>query len=242
MEISYEKDIHLTIGLCDDDECIHNMVNQLLQIYAKNNHLIFELIHYFTGEELIKNQRELDCLLLDIEMSGMNGFETAYELQRREWNYKIVILTAKKERYREAFKIQAFRFVTKPIQEEEFFEMLYDLQQHMIGRTFVQVYRDGVAYDIMQKDILYIEADRSVSLIFTKHSEYRSEDSLLMWKKKLDERMFFQCHRAFLVNLGKIDKIEKRIATLVSGDKVLISRRAYTSLLQEYMVYDARRR
>lgn len=232
----------LAVGLCDDESHTHDTINTMLLAYSEINDIRFNIVHYYSAQELLTADDKLDFLLLDIDMPEMDGIEAAYRLKDREVEYKIVMLTAKEERYKDAFRIGAFRFVSKPIFEKELYSAIDDVREHLTGMEQVTVFRDGVMYRITQRDIVYVEADRSSSLIFTKESEYRSELSLAEWERVLDGRVFFRCHKSFIVNLGKIEKIEKSMAHLVTGDRVEVSRRLRTSLLHAYMEYDTRRR
>lgn len=232
----------MKIGICDDEQHIHEKVTKLLLLYSEEKQIMIDVVHYYSASQLLDKMQELDLLFLDIEMPEMDGVEAAYRL--RDWgiDYKIIMLTAKVERFKDAFRIGAFRFVSKPIEKQEFDHAIDDVREHMVGMKTVTVFRDGISYNIVQKDILYIEADRSATLIYTNNSEYRSEYSLAMWMERLDNRMFFQSHRSFVVNMGKIDKIDKNVIRLMNGDLVEVSRRLRTPLLQAYMLYDVKRR
>lgn len=74
--------------------------------------------HIYSAQELLSFQKEIDFLLLDIDMPKMDGIAAARILNARGIDYKIVMLTSKSERFKEAFRIGAFRFVTKPVSEE----------------------------------------------------------------------------------------------------------------------------
>ena len=232
----------LLIGICDDEMHIYNTVDKLLSIYAEKNNMVCHLVYYDSAKKLLEAKDKLDLLLLDIEMPEMDGIEAAFKLRDRGIEYKIVMLTAREDRYRDAFKIGAFRFVPKPIEEKELYKALDDVREHLIGSTKVTVFRDGVAYQIMQRDIVYVEADRSATLVFTKDYEYRSGETLSAWVELLDNRMFFQCHKSYIVNMGKIEEIEKSTISMVTGDKVKVSRRLRTALLNAFMTYDTSRR
>lgn len=233
---------NLVIGLCDDETYIHDAVEKLVASYAEKNGIGCWLIHYASGKRLLEAKDELDFLFLDIEMPEMDGIEAAYKLRDRGADYKIVMLTAREDRYRDAFKINAFRFVPKPIEEKELYRAIDDVREHLVGLTKVTVYRDGVAFQIMQRDIIYVEAYRSATLIFTRDFEYRSELSLAAWMGLLDDRIFFRCHKSFIINMGKVEKIENDTVLLVTGEKVRVSRRLKTSLLHAFMIYDTKRR
>ena len=234
--------ISLIIGLCDDESNIHDTIDKMLADYADVNDININVIHYMSAKELLDANDQLDFLLLDIDMPETDGIEAAHKLRDRGIEYKIIMLTAREDRYREAFKIQAFRFVPKPIDKDELYDAINDVREHLVGISKVCVFRDGVSYEIIQRDILYVEADRYATLIFTNGMEYRSEQSLAAWLKVLDDRVFFQCHKSFIVNMGKIEQIEKNVIHMVNGDKVAVSRRLHTPLMHAYMEYDTRRR
>lgn len=231
------------VAVCDDEQYVHDIVQKMMDVYAEENNICCELHHIFSAQELLSFEETIDCLFLDIDMPEMDGIEAAYLLNKQGRDYKIIMLTSKAERFKDAFKIGAFRFVTKPISQNELFEAVDEVREHMMGSGKVPVYRDGVIYEIVRKDILYLMADGNTVRIFTESAEYRSERPLKQWfEELLDQRMFFACHRSYIVNLGKIMKIEKDMAVMPTGEKVPVARRSRRELQKEYMMYDTGRR
>ena len=230
----------IIIAICDDEEYVHSEVQQYLTEYMKLHGCEFEIVDFYDGTELLNSVQNIDILYLDIEMSHLNGIEAAKSYNRINSDCKVIVLTSWVERFKEAFVIGAFRFVTKRIQKQELWDSGAEALSSIAGGTYMDVWRDGEKYQIRQKDILYLMADRSCSKIFTRKLEYRSEEPLSWWQKQLDERMFFQCHRSYIVNLGEITSIEKNCLVLSTGEKVEISRRKYTDFMQAYMLYDTR--
>lgn len=230
----------ITVAICDDEEYVHKEMQQYLTEYMQFNGCFFDIVHLYRGEELIENTQNIDILFLDIEMPHMNGFEAAKSFRRRKSDCKIIMLTSWSERFKEAFVIGAFRFVTKPIQKKELFDALTDAQNSLIGGNYIEMYRDGKKYHLRQKDIVYIMADRFCTKIFSEKFEYRSEEALSWWLQQLDKELFFQCHRSYIVNLGAIRTIEKNYLWVLTGEKIEISRRRYTDFMQAYMLYDTR--
>lgn len=239
---SQNKIAHITVGICDDEVCIHDEVTELIAGYAEQNGMSVHLLHYYTAKELLEAKEEMELLLLDIEMAQMDGIEAAYKLRIRGINYKIVMLSAREDRYRDAFKIGAFRFVPKPIETRELYRAIDAVCEHLVGLEKVTVFRDNVAYQIVQRDIEYIEANRASTIVYTAQCEYRSENSLTMWSELLDARVFFRCHKSYIVNMGKIEDIKQNTIFMVTGEKVNVSRRIKTALLNAYMVYDTNHR
>ena len=203
---------------------------------------LFEISEASNGEEGWEfcEKYKPELVLTDIRMPKMDGIKAGMKL--RDWNidYKIIMLTVREDRFRDAFKIGAFRFVSKPINEVEFCLAINDVIDAMSINRSVIAYRDNVAFEISQKDILYIEANYSSSLIYTRDCEYRSEQSLKAWSNLLDKRFFFQSHRSYIVNMSKIENVQGNTIYLVTGDRILVSRRLRTSFLKAYMMYDTR--
>ena len=235
-----KEKVSLLGGLCDDERHVHDAVKEILQGYNQENHMDIQLIHYDSAKQLLERMDELDFLLLDIEMPEMDGIEAGFKLRNQNVTYKIIMLTAREDRFRDAFKIGAFRFVSKPIDKMELYKAIDDVREHMVASQNVTVYRNGIPYDITQRDILYVEANGPSTLIFTKESEFRSEYSLSKWKEILDERVFFQCHKSFLVNMSQIEDIQPNFIRLVTGDRVSVSRRLKTPLMNAFMIFDTR--
>lgn len=230
----------LVVGLCDDEEYVCDSVYKILKKYGNEHRIEIEFIYYNSAKLLLEKRDMLDVLFLDIEMPEMDGIKAGMKL--RDWNidYKIIMLTVREDRFRDAFKIGAFRFVSKPIDEVEFCLAINDVIDAMSINRSVVAYRDNVAFEISQKDILYIEANSSSSLIYTRDCEYRSEQSLKAWSNLLDKRFFFQSHRSYIVNMSKIENVQGNTIYLVTGDRILVSRRLRTSFLKAYMMYDTR--
>lgn len=230
------------IGVCEDEKCIHDMVKKLLDKYAKTRGIDFETVDFYSGEQLLASDRELDMLFLDIAMPGIDGLEVARELNRRGVSYKVVLLTGKTECMKAGYKVRAFRFVTKPIAEEEFFEAVDDVRACMLGEEEITVYQNRIPYRIRQKDILYIASDRAQTVICTKKDSYRSEKSLKEWEAKLEVKLFVRCHRSYLVNLSKIDRMEKDLLYLYGEYKVPLSKRQRKKVEEAFMIFDTRYR
>jgi DNA-binding LytR/AlgR family response regulator len=230
-EADMSKDEKLKIGLCDDEKAVHDLISGILDSE-------YVLIHYFSGEELLEGEEILDCLLLDIDMPEMDGIEVARHLNRRGVSYRIIMLTSKSERFKEAFEINAFRFVTKPVDEKELRHAIEDVYHRMLGTEKVKIYKEGKAYTVSQKEIVFIMANRYSTIIYTAQQEFRSEKSLVQWAQILEPKLFYQCHKSYIVNLARVIELENAYVRMSTGEKVAVSRRKWKDLQMKYMDYD----
>jgi len=234
----------LRIGICDDEKVIHEIMTKAIEEYSRKSELDCSVTCYMSGVELIDSQdiEKLDVLFLDIEMPELDGVETAYKLNRVNNHFRIIMLTSKVERFKDAFKIGAFRFVTKPIEKSEVFEALDDVRNRMFGMKMLELHRDGRVYSVLQRNIVYVMSDRTSTYVFTKKYDYRSDASLTWWENELDNRLFVRCHKSYIVNVSKIANIDKNGIQLITGERLPVARRRFAEVEQRLMEYDTKYR
>lgn len=226
------------IGVCDDESFVCEAVESLVQMFSEKSSVKCSLRFFDSGKELLESRECFDCLFLDIQMPEQDGIALARVLRKRGESYPIIMLTSREDRYKEAFEIGAFRFLTKPIVQEEFFMALEAVKEQNLLETEIEVYRDRSSYLLKMGEILYITSYQSHSLIYTKREVYRSEYSLKQWMELLDSKIFCKCHKSYIVNLSMIDTLENGYANLINGERVEVSRREQKELRKAYMRYD----
>jgi DNA-binding LytR/AlgR family response regulator len=59
----------------------------------------------------------------------------------------------------------------------------------------------------MVADILYMEADRNYSRIFTSNKEYLLSTTLKVLEEKMSMQMFMRIHRSYLINIFHVDEV-----------------------------------
>ena len=60
---------------------------------------------------------------------------------------------------------------------------------------------------IMLADILYMEADRNYSRIFTSNKEYLLSITLKSIEEKMSMKLFMRIHRSYLINITHVDEV-----------------------------------
>ncbi len=83
----------------------------------------FDVTPVSSGQEaLVKVQQEdVDLVITDLKMPGMDGLELLQELKKRDGDLPVIVLTAHGsiDKAVEAVKAGAFDFLTKPFEKEE---------------------------------------------------------------------------------------------------------------------------
>lgn len=197
----------------------------------------FEIVTFSSGEEVLSYQQELHIVLMDIEMNGIDGIDTTGILHQKNPNIIVILLTSHVKRFKDGYKVNAFRFMTKPIHKEEFIEYMNDAVADVLGSKLITLRKDGIDVTINIKSILFISAQQGYTEVWTVKNTYRSENSLLLWEDQLDPKLFFRCHKKYLVNISQIEDLSGEIK-LKSGDIVEVSRRKYPELREVFMNYN----
>lgn len=80
-------------------------------------------------------------------------------------------------------------------------------QQREIHLTRLPVNKDGIVYFIDNEIILYMTTHGKETHIYTEDKIFTSEDSLKVMENRLLNSGFMKCHRSYIVNLNRIDKL-----------------------------------
>jgi len=231
-------DTLINIVICDNDEATHKTAHKLIENFSQTQDLAYRIIDIYSGEELIECKKEFQALYLDVDMPGMDGIEAAKTLRKRGWNGKIIMLTGKEDCYKEAFKIGAIRFVSKPVSETEFFESLERLKEVMPGYGVVDLCYSGIEVPVRVRDISYIESAGDFIKIHAGKKQYEKNISLKGMADELDERIFVLTHKSYIVNASKIESLGHDAVILTEGIKIPLSRRRRQEVKKAYIRYD----
>ena len=151
------------------------------------------------------------------------------------------MLTSMVERFQEAFEIEAYRFITKPIDCEKLVKAIREAIDTFVGCVPIEVYQSNQKYRFQQRQIRYIGRMTSRTEVIIGRESFQSGMTLADWEKVLDSRMFLQVHKSYIVNLSQIERIEDKII-LKNGEILPIARRRKSELLKRFMQYDLRYR
>ncbi len=227
----------MKIAICDDDSIIRLITSKSLLQYSEKYDCKIEVKTFSSGEELLESPIAFDIILLDIIMEGIDGIETAYRLKERDNNAKVILLTSCQERFKDGFKIQAYRFMTKPLALEELEEYMNDARKDILLDKELVFRKDGIKIKLSMRKILYLSAQSGYTEVWTDTDMYRSKKSLSSWEEMLDLRLFYRCHKKFIVNLSHIEKIGSYVV-MKNGERIQSSRRKSVDLKRRFNDFD----
>lgn len=228
--------VELVVAICDDEikivEILSNIVDSILRDCQKQ----YEIRRFYSGSELLKQVEDINLVFLDIDMPVYDGLTIGSRIKELNPACVIIMATGREDCYKEAFKIQAFRFVTKPFDEKEISEAIHDYLNSFRGENYIEAYYNRNLCKVKEKRILYFRAMDSYSEIVLSDCVLRTNESLTNLEKGLDSMLFCRIHKQYIVNLSMIDKYNKG-SLYIKDKKFEISRRKKSEFERKYLEY-----
>lgn len=233
----------MQIAICDDEQGVREaLAKKIEKMYPQAGVALYE-----TCEELLDSSIPPDILLLDIQMPGKDGMETARILRAQNRRMILIFITGMEEYVFQAFDVGAFHYLVKPFSDEKLMSVLqnaamqYEEQSERAPSRpdsacrYVVVLSGGSHIRILLDDIIYAEVYNRKVVIHKKEEdiEYYGKLSDLEQQAGGD---FFRTHRAYLVHFKYVVKYNASEVYMEKGS-VLLAKRKYSAFVKQYMRY-----
>ena len=124
------------ISIIDDDESVRRTTVRLIESFGFRA-AAFESAELFLGSGQL---RDTACLIVDVQMPGMNGLQLQSQLAAVGCRIPIIFITAydDKESYRRAMQAGAIAFLGKPFGDEQLLQTIHSAlgdQKRVTGTT-----------------------------------------------------------------------------------------------------------
>lgn len=211
------------IAICDDEQSQLQNLTKKLSLYAEARHVSFRIDTYLSAEAFLfafDGNRNVDLLLLDIEMAEMNGIELAKKVRAENETIQICFITGYPDFMSQGYDVEALHYLIKPVSTDKLFEVCDRFMKAMetqprfflfsVGKEVVRLY---------EKELYYGEAQGHYVVLHTKQGELKLRMTMPELEKQLGEG-FFRASRSFIVNLRYVTRITKTDVVLEKGTAV----------------------
>lgn len=217
----------LRLGLCDDEPYMLETLSAQIRDCLEGA----ECRLFSSGQALLDSGEGFDVVFLDVQMTPPDGLETAAALRKRGDGCLVVFLTVLRERVFDAFEVQAFDYLLKPVNPERLRRTL-ERALETLGRRRLVIQRNGLREMVPLAEIVYCEVlGRKVYVHRRDGTVLDYYDRLEALEQRLGEG-FFRCHRSYLVNLDLVRGCGGGRAALEGGKAVPVSRLREKDLTQ----------
>lgn len=216
----------IKFAVCDDEPFMLDDFSTRLSSYMDKTKLAYQINCFTNGRKILECNKIFDIIFLDIQMEKPDGMETAKQLRKLGFGGIIIFITVLKESVFDAFEVQAYDYLVKPLEDTRFHRTLERalkfLEQEANKNIVLQ--KADICYIVPFSQIVYCEVYSRKIYLHKQNNEiidyYDKFDNL---QKCIDNR-FFRCHRSYLVNLDYVYAYEGGIIILSDGTKVPVSR------------------
>ena len=189
------------------------------------------------------NDNEIDLLFVDIQMPDLSGFELVNNLKRKP---VFIFTTAYSEFALEGFKADALDYLLKPIDIPEFTKAVNKAKEWLEIRneknSQVETTKDFLfiksEYKIIRinfSEITYIQGmSEDVKIHLSSRKPIMSLISLKSLEAQLPASMFMRVHKSYIVNLQKVNMIERNEIVYDDGTIIPVSQQ-YKVQFQEFV-------
>lgn len=158
---------------------------------------------------------QIDVVLMDIRMPGMDGLEAAMHLSALEQPPAVIFTTAYADHALDAFKTHAVDYLLKPVKKDRLLAALQAAQKPtraqieqsgeilstIAARQHICARVRGNLILVKIEDIYYFQADQKYVTVRHRNGEVLIEEALKNLEKEFADK-FVRIHRNALINLS----------------------------------------
>lgn len=221
----------LQIAVCEGETQVSNALKQ----WVSREVISCEITVFEKPKEVIEARKHFDILFLEADGQENESLHIA-ESVKQKFGTLVILISSKKDHVFEAFDVEAFHYLLKPLEEEKVKQVLFRAVKKTMEWKDKEplVVRVGRSYYHIQKEqILYIENMGRKVVLHMKNKE-------ITYYAKMEElgellgSNFFRCHRGYFVNFAAVKSYEAGSILLKNGECILMAKQKYNSFAAAY--------
>lgn len=230
----------IRVAIVEDNQNERDRIRECLAYTEQETGTVFDIQEFSNGLAFISSYcPEYDLVLMDIEMPGMNGMETAKALRAVDSSVILIFVTNMAQYAISGYEVDALDFILKPINRYSFMIKMKRALTRITVRDeeFASVKTDGEIRKVRISSMLWIDVNGHYVIYHTTDGDVTEYTTLKEAARKVDQGSFALINRSCLVNMRRIEAVSRDTVT-VGNAKLDISRpqrKAFLSTLSDFM-------
>jgi len=228
------------IAVVEDDPMYVGQLKEYLERYGSERGEKLAITCFADGDEIaLHYTANYDVILMDVEMTFMDGMTAAEEIRKKDSAVVIIFITNSPRYAIQGYAVDALDYVLKPLSYYAFSQRIDRAMARIRGRKqcFVCVNSREGSWKLDQARITYVEMAGRELIYHTLDGPVQAKGTLRDAEQALDGKRFFRCNKGYLINLEQVDGMRGDDA-VVAGQQVQISRskrKAFLDALNNYL-------
>lgn len=234
----------LKIAIVDDNKKDREWISNITYKISDEWNDEFHIKTFDSGEAVCADleQNTYDVILLDIQMEGMDGAETAKRIDMLAPNIYVIFVTSHRDMAGLLYDFNVIGFLDKPATKDKLEEIFIRLVNRMKKGDYFDYSFNGIGQTIRLEEILYICKINRVTNIRTKNEFIPISENLdKVWKKLQNFDDFAIINRSFIANFKYMKFIKTTEIKIETEGKLYehinVGRNLKNELKERYMKY-----
>lgn len=196
------REVSMKIALCDDEAIFLEEIKSKIYEYANSYNWEPVIDLFYSGEALLATKEKFDLIILDYQMGGISGLETAEKIRCGINRFaSIIFLTSYPEIAIPAYDVDTYRFVVKNTLYSGLFKALDDFRSiHHIDYDIV-IKSDGELITLNTSEIVFIEShNKDIYVHCSNEKIFCTKTKLTELYQRIPHSHFYKCHKSYIVN------------------------------------------
>jgi DNA-binding LytR/AlgR family response regulator len=200
----------LRVAVCEDTDA----EARILLAYIEKSGMRVAVTRFSSGESFLETfaKDSYDLIFLDVYMGELTGVKTAERIRALDTAVVIVFTTTSDDFTREGYRLNAYKYMLKPIYQEDVVDALElaVVKRDRAREASLDILSESKPISIPFSAIEYVESKNGKSYVVVEDgTEIATATSLDTLEKLLPPPRFLRTHRSYIVNLDHVDDIDE---------------------------------
>lgn len=229
----------LRIAVVEDDPGDQSRLLEMIRRFSQSCGEECETAVFGDGMAFLQGYHpDYDLILMDVEMPGMNGLETARELRSMDSSVILIFITNMAQYAIHGYEVDALDYVLKPVSYYSFELKLKKVRRILNERagSSLVLMTKGELHRVAIRSILYVEIRDHNLCYHTDDGDFSMTGSMKKLEQELAPHSFARCNNCYLVNLMHVRTVTQE-EVWVEDVPLKISRPRRKSFMEALSAY-----
>ena len=234
------RTVMIKIAIVEDNTEEMQIMRSYVDRCSKEQNFTCTIDLYTDGDEIVESMRAgYDLIILDIELPLMNGMDEAVQIRKVDRDETIIFTTHNPNYAIRGYKVQALDYLLKPVSYKAFEEVVERALKQRVesSKKYIRVRIRGGTVKLDVSKIRYVDVLDHYICYHTSEGDIKTKATMREAVQALEGEPFFQCNKAFLVNLAYVDGFSGT-DLIINGERIPVSRarkKAFMEAMNQYL-------